>query len=147
MIERKKLRMYLLNAITYGSFTLHSGDKSTWICDILKVRDKFNEFLFELFPTKPLVGIEFGGALLAYSWSPFSGIYRKDGSIYLPSGTQHDISLIDDVVTTETSMKEAENGLREIGVNIVERLCILDRRKNPVLEIKSLFTASDFNLL
>lgn len=132
--------------IKYGNFTLHSGQTSNWICDLLLARNKFNEMMYALWPQYPVIGIEFCGALLAFSWSRWAGFLRKDGELYLPSMHNSIISLVDDVVTTEQSFLEAENILNNRGVEVGERLAIFDRRQNSTLEIKTLFAAKDFGL-
>ena len=135
--------------IRYGDFTLHSGIKSTWICDLLVLLPSFPALMLELKPSNfPLVGIEFGGALLVtMAYPTTSGIIRKDGSTYnIPRYKK--LTLVDDVVSTESSFLDAKEYLEASGYEIVEYLAILDRRKeeNKTLIIRSLITAEDLGL-
>lgn len=114
-----------------GKFKLHSGDESNYIFDVLEIiHDQeflkaFREFIkYEDY----LVGIEFGGSILAaISGKPF-GIIRKDGTVY--GDVPDNYTLIDDVVTTETSLRNAYTTLT-ISHNfkpINQFMCVVDRR-------------------
>jgi len=143
------------SCIKTGDFELHLGQRSSWICDLLDVRSDFEMLICELKPMLPLVGIEFGGVLLVVSQRDVSsgsslisnGIIRKSGEYYPGYYSEYSdfkkiVSLVDDVVTTEISMREAELVLNSRGVSVGEYLCVLDRRKDvdKKLKIRSLVT-------
>ena len=150
--EKQKIVELLKNhCIRYGDFTLHSGERSTWICDLLLTQVHFRSLMVSLGPRYPTVGIELGGLLLAQAHG--GSFIRKDGTYY-PNGyfSPKRVSLVDDVVTTERSMVEASLALDAVGIEVGEYLCVLDRRapdRRPdrgIMEIRSLVTAEDLGL-
>lgn len=94
-------------------------------------------------PNYPTVGIELGGLLLTEAHG--GSFIRKDGTHYSNGYQPKKVSLVDDVVTTETSMTEAFLALDKLGIEVGEYLCILDRREpaNRILAIRSLVTTAD----
>ena len=74
--------------MTEGDFVLHSGQKTHYLFDIMKLISNreflidFREFVkYDYF----LVGIEFGGAILVANYTGYLGnfaIIRKEGTIY-----------------------------------------------------------------
>ncbi len=114
-----------------GKFKLHSGEESTYIFDVLEIiHDQeflkaFREFVkYENY----LVGIGFGGSILAVvSCKPF-GIIRKDGTVY--GDIPDNYTLIDDVVTTENSLRNAHATLtiRHNFKSSNQFMCAVDRR-------------------
>lgn len=114
-----------------GKFKLHSGEESTYIFDVLEIiHDQeflkaFREFVkYETY----LVGIEFGGSIMAaLSGKPF-GIIRKDGTVY--GNIPDNYTLIDDVVTTENSLRNAHKSLvmKYNFKPINQFMCVVDRR-------------------
>jgi len=140
--EKQQNLELVKRCIRYGDFTLHSGQKSGWVCDLLLVQRYFPSFLASLKPTYPVVGIELGGLLLS---QPGGAFIRKDGSYYSNGYQPIWVSLLDDVVTTEQSMSEASLALDKLGIEVREYLCVLDRRsrEHRILEIRSLVTAID----
>ena len=128
--------------IIEGDFTLHSGQRSNWICDLFQVWSTgwFSRFILALDSSYPLVGVEFGGAVLALCSNRSCGLIRKDGT-YIPHWSRpKEVSLVDDVVTTESSLAEASIALDVLGVQVKEYLCVLDRREpgTEILEVRSL---------
>ena len=136
----------ILSSLTKGNFTLHSGQKSNYIFDIMKlIRNEdflkeFDEFIKGDF----IVGIEFGGSILAAlnansRYQRNFAIIRKDGTIYGDSIPKHYV-LLDDVVTTENSLRTAMKQLGGIGHYPDEIKCVVDRRKkeNKSLHIESM---------
>lgn len=121
---------------TEGNYVLHSGDSSNFIFDVLKVIH--NPIFIDYLPTflkddNHLVGIEFGGALIAaMSGRPFS-IVRKDGTIY--GNIPDKYTLVDDVVTTEGSLREAIDFIDKYPYDIK---CIIDRRVKETAKIDSI---------
>ena len=102
--------------ITYGDFTLQSGQKSNWKCDLLNARDYYEDMVVLLMPFIPLYGMELSGYLLAISWDKHSGLVRKTGEVQKHTkAIESDITLIDDVVTTEKSIKYANKLLNNVG--------------------------------
>ncbi len=141
----------ILSCKKEGDFTLHSGEKSSYLFDVMKLLDKrmFHRHLGRFVKDECLVGIEFGGAILAaagsqnnHQWDEFGiaytrdrrfGIIRKDGTLYgyIPDN----YTLIDDVVTTENSIRKA---IEQIGKEPEKIKCIVDRRKVCDLQIESM---------
>ena len=132
-----------------GSFILHSGEKSSYLFDVMELignKDFHHEYSYFI-DDEFLVGIEFGGAILAALGSRYNtyklygdiytdnqfGIVRKDGTLYgyIPD----DYTLIDDVVTTENSIK---NAIKQIGKKPTNIKTIVDRRKIKTLDIESM---------
>src|SRR4030067_168047 len=125
-----------------GNFTLHSGQKPDHIFDILELLSN-RDFLvyFSWFTENDhLLGIEFGGALLASIGSQINcnngefSIIRKDGTLY--GKIPDNYVLIDDVVTTENSIR---NAIEKIGKYPSKIKCIVDRRKIKSLHIESMY--------
>lgn len=136
------------SCITHGDFILHSGQSSTWLCDLLlKWPNWFALWAYALEPSFDPVGIELGGLLLVNAGFNRAGFIRKDGTYY-PRTDSHVVSLFDDVVTTERSLTEASMALDKLGIEVGEFLCVLDRRKpgEKILEVRSLVTAADLGL-
>ena len=122
------------DCIREGEFILSSGENSTWLCDLLQGIDDLVEI--HLNYHIPLyggigIGIELGGALIAYKCFTSHGMIRKDETIYLPNTYKSapSIILLDDVVTTEKTMRKAESVFKEQGIPISSRWCVLDRRE------------------
>ena len=150
------------SCIKYGDFILHSNDKTTWNCDLMEIQDSFNSIMTasQLDKSFTTVGIMTGGAFLAYAHNPQnSGIINlPKNEVYLPGYITNfynpestvnglvEVNLVDDVVTTESSIKKAIALLKDRNVMINEIFTILDRRYNPKLNIRSLFTPKDFDL-
>ena len=144
--------LYLIpmkECIEYGDFTLHSGDKSNWKCDLMKMRETFYSLtnLLQCSKNIPTVGIMTGGAFLAYAHNPYNCgiVLPKENKVYLPQewGDGRKVNLIDDVVTTESSIKEAIKLLKKNDIIVSEIFTILDRRVYKEITIHSLFTTQD----
>jgi len=128
-------------SLKHGNFILSDGNKSSYLFDIMELIQK-EEFIivFKKFIKHEsfLVGIEFGGSILAaMSGKPFA-LIRKDGTIY--GKIPKEYSLIDDVITTEKNMRQA---LRELTFNndlYVPRnnIVIVDRRNYNTMFYSSL---------
>ncbi len=137
-----------------GNFTLHSGQKSKYLFDVMKLinnfdfQQEFTRFVDGDF----LVGIEFGGSILAMlNGNKNFAIIRKDGTIY---GNQipKEYVLLDDVITTENSVRTAMAQLyKTIGYYPEEIKCVVDRRENDMfrsLHIESMleFEEKEYNV-
>jgi len=139
----------LKECIVHKDVLLHSGGRSSWIFDILLIRDRLYSLANKLDPRFPPVGIENGGMLLALSLNSGNGILRKSGEYYPPMWTSKSpISLIDDVVTTETSLRNSIKHLDDHGIEVGEILCVLDRRRpnRRALEVKALVTPDQLGI-
>lgn len=83
-----------------------------------------------------IVGIETGGALLAMAFAAMSefpyGIYRKDGTLIMPKFKEETLDrpviLVDDVITTGNSLKQAQECLELNGFHVVNSYAVVDRR-------------------
>lgn len=134
----------IYTSLIRGDFILHSGQKSTYLFDTMKLI-KNPDFLLDFHDFTRgdfLVGIEFGGAILAAidgGYTKDFAIIRKDGTIY-GSPIPKRFVLLDDVVTTENSVRTASKLLSNIGYYYDEIKCIVDRRnrENKSLHIESM---------
>jgi len=126
--------------IKKGKVKLHSGEETDTFYDVNKfLTDEDNLWrLVVQFINKDkkyyntYVGIATGGAIIASQFLPFAMI--KDGE--LKGKVEGDYCLIDDVVTTENSLNEAIN---VIGKNPKSIFVVMDRRKEKILDIKSMY--------
>jgi len=129
--------------IKKGKFKLHSGEISDTFYDVnllltdkRKLKEIKNFIRFYLLTQKYLmrtfVGIATGGAIIASHFDNFAMI--KDGE--LKGFVKEPYCIIDDVVTTENSLKEA---IQIIGHNPKYIFVVVDRRKNKTLNITSMF--------
>lgn len=126
-----------------GDFTLHSGEKSSYLFDVMELigNTKFHHEYTWFIEDEYLVGIEFGGAVLAALGSQYNtldiddrfGIVRKNGTLYgyIPDN----YTLIDDVVTTENSIRKA---IEQIGKPPKRIKTVVDRRKIKTLDIEAM---------
>ena len=126
--------------IKNGKFKLHSGEITDTFYDV-------NEFLTDgdnlwrlvvQFINKnkkyynAYVGIATGGAIMASQFLPFAMI--KDGE--LKGTVEGNYCLIDDVATTEGSLKEA---ITIIGRTPSAIFVVMDRRKEKTLDVTSMY--------
>jgi orotate phosphoribosyltransferase len=136
----------IYTCLTEGDYVLHSGQKSMYLFDVMKlIRDydwckEFYQFVDNDF----IVGIEFGGAILATldggNQNEDFAIIRKDGTIY-GSSIPKDYVLLDDVVTTENSLRKVmEQIYNKTGYYPMKIKCIVDRRNKDKksLDIESM---------
>jgi len=126
--------------IKKGKFKLHSGEIADTFYDVNKfLTDEDNLWrLVVQFINKnkkyynAYVGIATGGAIIASQFLPFAMI--KDGE--LKGKVEGDYCLIDDVVTTENSLRKA---IDIIGKNPKDIFVVVDRRKEKTLDIISMY--------
>lgn len=145
----------LLSHIKLGRKTpLHSGGESDIFFDIIESlsdpisRKQIIEYVdskiaLSEFYNDGIVGIELGGALIAALYAGYIecsmmrgklptkvklGIYRKDGTLIM-SPKAENVWLIDDVITTGTSIQEAKSCLVREGIGIKGVVSIVDRRE------------------
>lgn len=131
-----------------GNFILHSGEKTDYFFDVMKLIDdaEFAEYFMKFVEKDEfLVGIEFGGAILAAaSCRPFA-VVRKDGKVY--GKIPKNYTLIDDVITIGNSIQDA---IKAIGYYPYLIKCIVDKRENHRLcryienKIESMLKVKDF---
>ena len=122
--------------IKSGQFKLHSGEESQVFYDInalLTDSEQLNNILSSI-PKEDItyVGIATGGAIIASHFKPFAMV--KDSE--LKGNIQGDYFLIDDVCTTEGSLKEA---ISIIGREPKKIFVVVDRRKTKNLNLVSLY--------
>lgn len=126
-----------------GVYKLHSEQTSSYIFDVLEVvtEKKFIDYFQRyVVQEKHLIGIEFGGSILAsMSRKPYS-IVRKDGSVY--GSVPDEYTLVDDVCTTENSIRTAIKLLGKEPNNIIT---VVDRRRSHyrLLDIDSIVDTND----
>ena len=131
--------------IKKGKFKLHSGEITDIFYDVNKfLTDEDNLWrLVVQFINKnkkyynAYVGIATGGAIIASQFLPFAMI--KDGE--LKGKVEGDYCLIDDVATTENSLREAIN---IIGKNPKDIFVVVDRRKEKTLDIISVYDITHY---
>ena len=125
--------------IKKGRFKLHSGQYSNVFYDVNELLTDFYECMkiIKKIPSnyQTYVGIATGGAILASQlsiWRNWAMI--KDGE--LKGEIIGDYCLIDDVCTTENSLKEA---IKLIGKTPKKIFVVMDRRKQKTLNILSMY--------
>ena len=164
-----ELKKRVGECIKHGDFTMSSGQKTKWMCDLLECRDLFPYFMEELGLTNPhgLFGMETGGYLLAREVDTRLqesknkaelgiSLIRKTGELYLgqnsyvtSGGSNMSVRIIDDVVSTEKTFSLAIDVLNKNKINGGRTFyAVLDRRakKDVTLKVTSLFTPQDFGL-
>ncbi len=142
-------KLYEYGIIQVGEFTLKSGDKSPIYIDlrIIPSTDLFSETvdiyckLIEQLPERPdyIAGIMSAGIPFASGISLKLGIpmlqIRKKAKGYgnkklvegLIDTNRVNIVLIDDLVSTGSSKKDAVDALRDLGMNVSSLVVLLDR--------------------
>ncbi len=138
----------------------HSG-LLPWHCDLLKTIPMLYFMAGALGiadESGPIAGIELAGYVFALEADGlWTILVRKDGSVYCPGhcdrrGHARPVTLVDDVVTTGASMRNAESALMTHGITVADRVCILDRREefpersDRYLEVRSLFKSADLDV-
>lgn len=129
--------------IKKGKFKLHSGEVTDTFYDVNAMLGNYEEFnkiiKFIEYPKSgngifdTYVGIATGGAIIASQFRQFAMI--KDGE--LKGEVEGDFCLIDDVVTTESSLVDATN---IIGREPLEYFTVVDRRKGQkFMNISSMY--------
>lgn len=135
--------MTVFEGVRVGDFALHSGGKSPVLFDVpsmLKTkreRDYISAVLREYWPNSlhdHIVGIEFGGALLAMLLGQWFmdkriGFYRPATNEIIGCWPQSQVVLIDDVATTGGSLAQATAALEAAGHKVVHECVLIDRRK------------------
>ena len=155
-MENELKTLLLQECIILGDFTLHSGDHSDWKFIIENMSDltkrKLERCIAQHIEAQTLpIGIESGGAYIVREAG--YRIYRygtisKDGILSLTAigGGIHGqwATLVDDVVTTGTSLTVATQQLRNYGIHVVHTVCVLNRSTVPnSRHFQSLLTISD----
>lgn len=130
--------------IKRGRFKLHSGQYSNILYDVNALLTDYQEWIKirEAIPKwyNHYVGIATGGAIIASQLNTFKEWSMvKDGE-HKGSKVSEPYCLIDDVCTTENSIKEA---IKIIGKKPKHIFVVVDRRKKKTLEIQSLYDVSE----
>lgn len=132
-----------------GEFKLRSGlvsneyfDKYLFESNPLLLRE-IAEQLSKLIPegTEVLAGLEMGGIPIATALSLKTGIpvvfVRKEAKAYgtckLAEGIDiqnKKVCIIEDVVTTGGQIKLSAEDLKQVGANVKDVLCVIDRKQN-----------------
>ena len=125
--------------IKKGKFKLHSGEITNIFYDVNSLLTDYSEWVRvrEAIPRhfRTYVGVATGGAIIASQFNTYKNwAFVKDGE--LKGKIEGDYCLIDDVVTTEASIREA---IKIIGKNPKHIFVVMDRRKNKALEINSMY--------
>lgn len=165
-------KLFLIEAIKLGDFTLKSGEKSNIYFDLRTIISypSIYELVFEYITSKLpdlltdiqyICGVEFGGLPLANFISfkkSIPQIFMRNGiknhgtqkiieGIYESSGN---LLLIEDVITTGSSIKEKLTIVKDNNINLKKIFVLMDRRKVcsdnfENYSIFSLFTMDDIN--
>ena len=125
--------------IRKGKFKLHSGQTSNIFYDVNSLLTNYSEWIKvrEGIPKhfRTYVGVATGGAIIASQFNTYKNwAFVKDGE--LKGKIEGNYCLIDDVVTTEESIKEA---IKIIGVKPEHIFVVVDRRTTKKLKIQSLY--------
>ncbi|MGG2027985.1 orotate phosphoribosyltransferase [Gottfriedia sp. S16(2024)] len=132
-----------------GEFKLRSGlvsneyfDKYLFESNPILLRE-IAEHLSKLIPegTEVLAGLEMGGIPIATALSLKTGIpvvfVRKEAKAYgtckLAEGIDiqnKNVCIIEDVVTTGGQIKLSAEDLKQVGANVKDVLCVIDRKQN-----------------
>ncbi len=131
--------------IKRGKFKLHSGEYSNILYDVNAMLTNYNEWIKirEAIPKyyPNYVGISTGGAIIASHLNTFKNwLMIKDGELKGKFGYRKDYCLIDDVCTTESSIRKA---IKIIGFKPKYIFVVVDRRKDIKLKIESLYLVSN----
>lgn len=137
------IREFPKKYIKKGNFKLHSGDYSNILYDVNSMLTdryfykKIINFIERgvIFPENRVgsyVGIATGGAIIASHFPHFEIV--KDGELKGKIAKKY--CLIDDVCTTEASIKEA---IKIIGRKPKHIFVIVDRRAKRTLKIRSMY--------
>ena len=118
--------------IKRGRFKLHSGGTTDIFYDVNAMITELKylyKILVEIPYCKNYIGIATGGAIIASQFDNWSMV--KDGELK-GKNIRGDYCLIDDVCTTEDSIKEA---IKIIGKKPLFIFVVVDRRKKKTSEI------------
>lgn len=138
--------MNLSGYTKHGNFKLHSGQTSNVLYDVKlmicdnKLPDIINKLIEKVDHefVSTFVGIETAGAIIAthaaYVLDTDLAIVTKDNELI--GDIFGGYCLIDDVVTTENSIRKA---IELIGYPPMNIFVVVDRRENKSLDIKSIF--------
>ncbi|MEK6850759.1 MAG: hypothetical protein AABX85_04240 [Nanoarchaeota archaeon] len=128
--------------IKRGKFKLHSGEESSVFYDVNSLLTDSLEFqkIISTIPRDKVtyVGIATGGAIIARHFSSFAMIKKSE----LKGEVGQEYCLIDDVCTTEGSLREA---ISIIGKEPKYIFVVVDRRKEKNLKLISVYDVSNQN--
>lgn len=148
-MNKKILQQIKELAVVREPIVSHSDLKLTWWFDARNIWHLFPT-LFRLMNTSGYIpaGIETCGWELATAITRTNIRVTKDGYVYVYGKLNKKVKviLIDDVVTTETSIKMALEALNKNDIQPYRIMCILDRRENPTLRIESLLKPEDLDM-
>ena len=124
--------------IKHGKFRLHSGGYTDTFYDVneMLTNSRYKVMLQDYMVVSgcdTYVGIVTGGAILASYAINFAMI--KDGQ--LKGKVKGNYCLVDDVCTTESSLKEA---IKIIGRTPSDIFVVVDRRKKKTLKLTAMYT-------
>ncbi|WP_255168398.1 orotate phosphoribosyltransferase [Natrononativus amylolyticus] len=156
------------DAVQFGEFDLSHGGTSEYYVDkyLFETDPRCLELIAEAFaerlePGAKIAGVALGAVPLAAATSVAAGVpyviarkQRKEyGTGNLVEGRLEDgeeVVVLEDIVTTGTSLVEAVESLREAGATVERTLVVVDREEGgretveaAGLEMESLVTASD----
>jgi len=157
-----------LNIIKKGNFTLKSGEKSQIYADFRllmehpSILNQVCDKLIKLINNSDgvaIVGVPMGGLQFSFLISQKLNIphmmirseRKKYGQGNIIEGVQkkYDVIIIEDVITTGSSVTETINKLKEENIKVNQIICVLDRDIgvsaliNDGYNVKSLFKMSD----
>ena len=151
MDEQELKRKIRERCLLFGQFKLRSGkisdryfDKYRFESDPELLREVVSRMARLLPPeTQRLAGLEMGGIPLATALSLHTGIpaifVRKKpkdyGTCNLAEGgfaAGEKIAVIEDVITTAGQVVESSNALRDLGLEILKVICVVDRQQGGV---------------
>lgn len=123
-----------MSLFNYGSFTLHSGDKSDFKidCDYLD-GDDIAAIAVQIYekckPFREVIGVPSGGLRLAAALHP-----------YRYPCPEYPVLVVDDVLTTGTSMEEAKSQIKGGAIG-----CVIFARRSCPEWVTSIFQMNDIS--
>jgi orotate phosphoribosyltransferase len=167
--EKEFMRTIRERCLLFGEFRLRSGKTSDRYFDKYRFESEpalLREIARRMVPLLPegvqrLAGLEMGGIPLATALSLETGLpamfVRKQAKEYgtcnLAEGgfePGERVAVIEDVITTAGQVVKSSNDLKELGLEILRVICVVDRQQGGTerlaeagYDLASVFTLSD----
>ena len=119
-----------------GEFTLSSGITTNYYFDFLKMKDFAPQIYRMMKPQYIPVGILTGGGLISETSGKWGGLVDVKRGIFYPPKNDNslEVTLIDDVYTTGSSLLMAERIINNAGYQVKERKVLLWRQEPRIVK-------------